>query len=228
MPSWLPVREADKLLWLQNFDSKLGTFVGTAGITAADVTAVGNYLAMYDWILARSEQTKTVAQEIVAYKDLMANGPVGSPIGAYPTAPIYPADPAAAAIAGIFVLIVQLAERIKNTAGYDASMGETLGIEPPAGGIPLGDPTFTLTALPGSQVRLECVKSVSDGILIESQRAGEVDWTPMGTDRFAPWIDTRAPLVAGQPEVRRYRIRYLDGDDPVGLYSAIVSVTTIP
>ena len=42
------------------------------------------------------------------------------------------------------------------------------------------------------------------------------------------WIDTRPPLVAGQPEVRRYRIRYLEGDDPVGLYSSVVSVTTIP
>lgn len=33
---------------------------------------------------------------------------------------------------------------------------------------------------------------------------------------------------AGQPEVRRYRIRYPDGDDPVGNYSAVVSVTTVP
>ena len=35
-------------------------------------------------------------------------------------------------------------------------------------------------------------------------------------------------MVAGQPEVRRYRMRYLDGDDPVGVWSAVVSVTTIP
>jgi hypothetical protein len=75
---------------------------------------------------------------------------------------------------------------------------------------------------------MDWVKSTSDGVIIESQRGSEVDWTPMGTDRFAPWIDTRAPLVAGQPEVRRYRIRYLDGDDPVGLDSAVLSVTTIP
>jgi hypothetical protein len=50
-------------------------------------------------------------------------------------------------------------------------------------------------------------------------------WLP---DRFSPYLDSREPLVAGQPEVRRYRIRYLVGDEPVGKYSAVASVTTVP
>lgn len=38
MPSWLPLAQADRLIWLQNFVLKLAVYVGTAGITAADVT----------------------------------------------------------------------------------------------------------------------------------------------------------------------------------------------
>ena len=65
-------------------------------------------------------------------------------------------------------------------------------------------------------------------MIVEGQRASEGTWTSLGTDRFSPFVDGRAPLVAGQPEVRRYRIRYLDGDDPTGNYSAVVTVTTVP
>ena len=36
------------------------------------------------------------------------------------------------------------------------------------------------------------------------------------------------PLVAGQPEVRRNRGRYIVNDEPVGDYSAVATVTTIP
>ncbi len=98
----------------------------------------------------------------------------------------------------------------------------------PIGPPPLGDPTFEAVAQPNSEVRQNWVKSSSDGVLMEGQRGSETEWTPLGTDRFSPYLDGRAPLVAGQPEVRRYRMRYLDGDDPAGNWSPVASVTTVP
>jgi hypothetical protein len=65
-------------------------------------------------------------------------------------------------------------------------------------------------------------------VIVEGQRAAETAWTLLGTDRFSPYVDGREPLVAGQPEVRRYRMRYLDGDEPVGAYSPVATVTTVP
>jgi hypothetical protein len=41
-------------------------------------------------------------------------------------------------------------------------------------------------------------------------------------------VDARDALVAGQPEVRRYRGRYILNDEPMGNYSAVATVTTIP
>lgn len=202
--------------------------MGQAGITAGDVTAVNGYRDHFLWIINRTDQIRTHSQDLTEWKRLLSEGPIGSPIGAAPSAPVYPPAPIATPVAGIFDLIVQLAERIRNTAGYTTAIGEDLGIVPPAGPPPLGDPTFEAVALPNSEVRLNWVKSTSDGVLIEGQRGTETTWTPLGTDRFSPYLDGRAPLVEGQPEIRRYRMRYLDGDDPVGNWSAIVSVTTVP
>ncbi|MBX7133839.1 MAG: hypothetical protein K1X67_14290 [Fimbriimonadaceae bacterium] len=228
MPTWLPKREAERLLWLQNFALKLNVYVGTAGIVAGDVTAVQGYLGLFQWALNRTDQIRTVSQDLTEWKRILADGPIGTPIGAFPAAPSYGPVPVITPVAGIFPLIIALAERIRNTAGYTTAIGEDLGIEPPSGPPPLGDPTFTAIAQPNSEVRLNWVKSTSDGVIIEGQRADEVVWTSLGSDRFSPFVDTRGPLVAGQPEVRRYRMRYLDGDDPVGAYSAVVSVTTVP
>jgi len=228
MPSWLPLRESDRLLWLQNFALKLNTYVGTAGIVAGDVTFAGGVRDVYEWIINRSDQINTERQEINEWKRVFSDGPIGTPLGAFPAAPAYPPPPLFTPTAGEFAQIVALAERIRNTAGYTTAMGEDLGIVPPAGVPVLGDPVFTATAQPNSEVRLDWVKASSDGVIVEGQRASEVTWTNLGTDRFSPFTDGRAPLVAGQPETRRYRLRYLDGDDPVGNYSATVSVTTVP
>ena len=229
MPTWLPLREADRLVWLQNFALKLNVYVGTAGIVAGDVTLVNGYRDMYQWIINRTDQIRTVSQDLTEWKRLLAEGPIGTPIGAAPIAPVYPAVPyLVTPVAGIFPLIIQLAERIRNTAGFTTAIGEDLGIVPPGGGSVLGDPVLELVALPDSEVRVKWVKSTADGLLVEGQRAGETTWTVLGTDNNSPYLDARDPLTAGQPEVRRYRGRYVVNDEPVGNYSAVASVTTVP
>ena len=228
MPTWMPRTEAERLVWLQNAALKLNIYVGTAGIVAADVTFVSGVRDVYQWIISRSEQISTHKQDINEWKRIFSDGPIGTPLGAAPSAPVYPGLPLFTPSAGMFDQVVALMERIRNTTGYTTAIGEDLGIVAPAGAPPLGDPTFTLTALPNSEVRLDFVKATSDGVIVECQRADEVAWTLLGSDRFSPYVDGRPPLVAGQPEVRRYRIRYLSGDDPIGNYSAVVSVTTVP
>lgn len=228
MPTWIPRTEADRLVWLQNAALKLNVYVGTAGIVAADVTLANGVRDVYQWILNRSQQISTIRQDINEWKRIFVDGPIGTPLGAVPPAPLFPAAPAFVATAGGFDQIVALMERIRNTAGFTTAIGEDLGIVPPAGETPLGDPTFTTTAQPNSEVRVNWVKSSSDGVLVESQRAGETVWTVLGTDTSSPYLDSRPALVAGQPEVRRYRVRYVINDVPLGNYSAVASVTTVP
>lgn len=50
----------------------------------------------------------------------------------------------------------------------------------------------------------------------------------LGTDNFSPYVDTRTPQEPNRAEVREYRLRYLDRDEPVGDYSDIIAVSTTP
>jgi len=96
---------------------------------------------------------------------------------------------------------------------------------------PPGDtasPTYQLAARPNSEVRIEFVKGSFSGERVESQRGAETGWTFLGIDLQSPYLDSRPPLAEGQPETRRYRLRYIQDDQPVGDYSAVLSVTTVP
>lgn len=229
MATWLPVSQAQRLIWLQNFALKIALYVGTAGITASDVTLVGNWLATYQWILNRKEQIATVSQDLTAWFNIYADGPEGTALGAFPTAPVYPAvPPLFTPTAGMWIQLTRFVERTRNSAGFTQAMAEDLGVVPGGSSPALGDPTFDAIAQPNSEVRLNWFKGSATGVIIESQRGSETTWTVLGTDTSSPYLDSRDALVAGQPEVRRYRIRYLVGDEAVGNYSAIVSVTTIP
>jgi len=63
---------------------------------------------------------------------------------------------------------------------------------------------------------------------VRIERAAETAWASRAFDTNSPYLDGRAPPVAGQPEQRRYRARYVDNDVPVGDWSDTVEVTAHP
>jgi len=83
---------------------------------------------------------------------------------------------------------------------------------------------------PKSRIRSPglALKTLRGTIALRSQRAAETPWAPLAFDTNSPYLDGRAPLVVGQPEQRRYRARYVDGDAPMGDWSDIVEVTAKP
>lgn len=54
------------------------------------------------------------------------------------------------------------------------------------------------------------------------------DFATISFDSSEPYLDTRAPVTPGQPEIRQYRARYHDGTGPIGTWSYIVSATAQP
>jgi hypothetical protein len=228
MPTWLPDREADRLVWLQNYALKIATCVGTAGVTADDVELAEGWLAAYQWIVTCSRQARTLQKQINSWKTTFADGPEVEPLSPSNQIAAFPDPPAFTPTAGMFAQLVRQAERIRNTNGYTVAMGENLGIVPPHTSPTLGVPRLKVGVEPGSVVSIKWVKGKAHALLIESQRASEGGWTVLGTDTVSPYVDARPPLVDDQPEVRRYRVRYLMNDEPVGFYSPVVSVTTTP
>ncbi len=63
-------------------------------------------------------------------------------------------------------------------------------------------------------MELTWIKGTHQAVIVESQVGNATDWTVLGPKMTKPWIDTRAPQVAGQPEVRRYRLRFQEPTCP--------------
>jgi hypothetical protein len=226
----IPRTEPELVIWLKNFAQSFGTHAPTLGFTAAEVAAVQADAAMLDYLVSDSLPAyKANLDARYSYKNLIKNGPAGSPGGAPPPAPTVGVAPATVA-PGILPRLRQLVQRIKNAPAYTADIGEALGITGKDDGNAVdpatAKPTARAIALPGGQVRIEFNKSIFDGVYIESRRQGESGWTFIGIDLYSPFIDARPPLQAGTPEVREYRLRFYDADAPIGQWSDTISVTT--
>ena len=228
----IPRTDQELALWLNNFAGRFAAHATALGFTAADVTAVQADAAMLGYLVGGLVPAfKSALQARTAYKNLIMSGPVGATGGDVPAMPTMPAPPATVA-PGIVPRLRQLVQRIQVAPNYTEAIGRDLGITDDATSAPTDStsakPKAKAIALPNSEVRIEFVKSGFDGVLIEARRAGESEWTLLGTDNYSPYLDSRAPLTQGRAEVREYRLRYLLKDEPVGDWSDIISASTTP
>lgn len=224
----LPAADADLVVWFNNFQLKFATYALSVGFVAADVTAVQTDYQMLAYTVNLADVFKAESKERVQYKDTFRDGPLGIATPATPTTPTI-APPGTIPPPGIVPRVRATIQRIKAHPNYTQAMGQDMGIVAPTS-TPTGTPkpTATAEAQPGSQVLLKWKKGGFDGVIIESQRGTETGWTQIGVDTSSPYLDSRPPLVVGQPEVRKYRLRYFKNDANVGDYSDIITVTTAP
>lgn len=228
----IPKGEPELSIWLKNFAQGFATHGPALGFTAAEVAAVQADAAMLDYLISDLIPTyKSGLDARYSYKNLIKNGPAGAPGGAPPPAPSTGAAPATVA-PGVLPRLRQLVQRIRYAPGYTEDIGKDLGIEDEEGSNAVdtdtAKPTAKATALPNHHVRIEFNKRRFDGVWIESRRKGDADWIPLGVDLYSPYMDTRPPAQAGTPEVREYRLRFYEGDAPIGEWSDIISITTTP
>lgn len=226
----IPRTDNELMVWLNNFSTAFASHATSLGFTEADVSSVNADAAMLNFLVGDLVPTyKSALQARTSYKNLIVSGPVGSPGGGLPPAPVTAAAPATVP-PGILPRLRQLVQRIQVAPGYTEAIGDNLGILGPPSPAPipstLAKPAPRATALPGGEVGVSFTKGDFDGVLVEGRRAGETAWTTLGTDYFSPFADTRPPLEAGKPETREYRLRYLLRDEPVGEWSDIVAVVT--
>jgi hypothetical protein len=82
-----------------------------------------------------------------------------------------------------------------------------------------------ITVMPQAVV-LDYIKGMMDGVVVYSSNDG-VGFEKIGIDLRSPFEDLRTNKVAGVPEIRYYKMRYLKNDEQVGQFSNIVSVTVL-
>jgi hypothetical protein len=227
-----PRSDSELVVWLKNFAPAFATQATTLGFTAAEVTAVQNDATMFEYLVSEVlPASRALVQSRTAYKDLIKNGPVGATGGEIPVAPSLGTLPTTVA-PGIVPRLQQLIRRIKAAPNYTEAIGQSLDIIDSSGNAPEDDasakPSPKAVALPNSEVRIEFNKKSYDGVLIESRRAGELDWALLGYDAYSPYTDSRPPVAPGTAEVREYRVRYVKRDEAIGEWSDILSASTTP
>ena len=119
--------------------------------------------------------------------------------------------------------------RLKSATGYTDAIGKALNIIGPDDTTDMTTAKVDLTAIvEANDVALTFTKLKSDGVNIYSKRDGDADFVYLAHDTISPYIDNRDMLVAGKPEVRRYKAIYVVGDDETGFFSDEVVVTVQP
>jgi hypothetical protein len=228
MSEYLPRVESQLVVWYINFAAKLATHGALVGVSAGEITLAGTYSTMLQRVVNGRQVKKTDAEEWTAYKDLIIYGSHTAPEPTEPTSgTITPAAPDPIPV-GVIEWTRMLVERIKNHTGFTAAIGEDLGIiSPPAGAVPT-EPTISAAAETDFAVRISFAMEGFPMLEIQSKRGSESDFSVLAFDTSSPYVDTRAPLVAGTPEVRQYRARFIQDDAPVGGWSLTVSATAGP
>ena len=217
---YLPRADKDRVVWLNNFSIKFATAATGLGFVAADVTSVNNDAAMFSYLVNQVEVYTTAKEQRVDYKNLIKDGPIGTPGGAMPVAPGAGVVPTVVA-PGIFARMAQRVQRIKNSPTYTEAIGKDLGI---IGAQQTLDPTTMKPVLrlllQGGQVEVQWIKGEADAVRIESDK-GAGTWQFLAVDSVPDYTDT-TPITA--PATWKYRAMYIISDELVGQWSDVASI----
>jgi len=219
-----PARVGDQIIWLRNFRNKIGNYQTPLGYTAAEVAAIMADADRLAYLLETLQgASQSFGQAVTAHLRLMQDGTgtvlVDPPAFTLPATPAPPAN----VLPGALKRLLKFIANLKTRGAYTVPIGEDLRV--------IGDevtedpnavPTVKATARSG-EVVVNFSKDGHLGAWVESQVGSETEWTHIGIDTSDPYHDSRPLKVAGQPEKRRYRLCFWDGE-PTRVWSPVVEV----
>ncbi len=223
-----PTTDTQLLPWLQNFCVKFSTHASPLGMTPAQVITTTADCNMLIYLLQTYVNIiRHDASEAVKYKELIKNGPIGTPSAGLPALTGMPPGPAAVS-AGALPRLRLIIREIKSKLTYNEAIGTDLGIIATTEVANSSPPVVTATGAIAGHVTLGWSKNGWSGVKIQARAQGTVDWTDLGVDMFSPFVDTRPLQTASTPEVREYRLCHLDGDETLQNWCGVEVVTVKP
>ncbi len=224
--TFIPSSDNDKAVWLNNFSTKLGTYAANVGVTAAEVTATQKDASLFQYIINLLEVYRQTLKNLTGYKSLVRHA-----VGQQHLTGTIPALPALATAPptvpeGVFDRISMLAARIKNSVNYTTAIGSDLGIITPTS-------TFDASTMqPLLKIKLDAgrphikwIKGDSDAMDLYVDRDDGAGFVLLGRLMRNEYVDI-ASLPANKPiDEWNYKGIYVIADQPVGMYSAVSSIT---
>jgi hypothetical protein len=228
MAFFLPQNNDERLEWAINFKEKFPATGAQFNFGADEIAKAVTACDTIIFSIALAREARRFSRRCTAFRNTMVKSDETSmPVLPQMTMPALPDAFSPPNAAGYLHKIVR---ELKSKAKYNAGVGLNLRIVPPKKRALTADsqPRAKLKSLLNSVVRIDWKKLGADGVIIESKRGDEENWTEIGRDTSSPFIDTRKPLVEGQPEIRYYRLIYMIADEPFGQYSQIYEAITNP
>ncbi len=224
---YLPRKEADRVIWLNNFASKIGTYAADFGISPGELLLIAMMALYYSYIIGLIQLSRTFTKALTSYKDVIAGGVTSTTVPAIPA--FTPAVAPPITQTGIFTFIAGIVGRIKsNTTYYNTTVGDDLKI--------IGAETIfvpddykangTCKAME-HYVEIDFVMTHLDAMDIYSNPIGGTDptvWEKIGTVSHSGFHDLRPLANPGKPETRNYKTRGVIFDVEIGFSSDVFSV----
>jgi hypothetical protein len=198
--TYFPSRHGDLDSWEENFINKISNVAATLNLTAAEVAAMQAKLeahrtALSTMITSKTDYAAAVAANETAKKEMMA-------------------------------FMSQEIARIKINNNYTNEIGKDLGIIRSESADKTSESKPKLDVMmEAGKITIKFKKQGMSGVKIYSKRGTENEFIFLAVDTASPYHDTRANLIAGQPEKREYLAYFLDKDDEVGQPSSIETIT---
>ena len=224
--SYLPKSDQAKVPWIENLNTKASVYTTVLDITPAELSSLDNDSAMYIYIMTTMmSEYDTKKQDVTKFKNIMRDGPLGTPTPPMPVAPILPVPPTAVE-AGIFPRITKFVSRLKSHPNYTANIGEDLGIEGAEHVVDIFKLKPTLKGvLDAGRPLIKWNKDVADSIdiFVDRDMTGNYDY--LANDMEPDYLDTY-PLPSGvNSAVWSYKGMYKISDERVGQMSDPINVT---
>ena len=223
---WYPTNQAALIPWHDNFSTQATTNGTTLGLSAPQIAQIASDAANVLIMLNGLEAANAYRQALTEYKNLLFNAPADTPTEPVPTAPTTLDFGEDSPVLGIEARTRQYAAIIKASPAYTTDDGELYGIVG-AAPAPPATPSLEAFALTASHVRLRIGKKGYAVLAVDSRRGGG-DWEQIGVSMLDEYIDTRAPLSPGVPELREFRVQGMVENERVGDYSEVATVSTVP
>ena len=228
--SYFPGSLGARADWYNNFAIQFETVAVLLGFTLSDITNVENDNLLMQFLVDANDQMNAVIDAARQFRTVMTEGVTGSPLPNWPTqfpgAPPLPLVPV-----GLFERLDSLVKRIRVSPAYSPEIGALLGIVPSKA--PETDPTEMqpdpkLSVEPGNVVIVEFTRGKSDGIELQMMLDNSGNWENAGKYPKSPVTINVPQSVQALPRAVQIRARFLIGNNAVGQYSEIDTISTIP
>ncbi|QQS28057.1 MAG: hypothetical protein IPM47_14430 [Sphingobacteriales bacterium] len=231
---FIPSSNEDKVVWLQNFASKLHLYKLKYNLTDDEIDDMVASALFFTFVVNYHKQVDEYKINITAYRDELSYGfehfgvtaliPV---ITFYFDEEVEETLPPPAVPNGIFKRASAIAQKIKTATNFAIADGQNLGIiaEHSDTDYNTVKVEFILRLVAGGHPEVVWKKLGMDAVEIHVLRPGFENFVLLAVDQFPNFIDNHPLPEAGRAEVWSYRLIYRKKDGRVGLWSDIVSIT---